>query len=159
MQMQQQEKVRLATGRVEAVARNQPDRFGIKVAGNWYSGWGTMPDVSAGQDVAIAYVENGRFRNVRAIEVLPTSTPKLSDTIGTGSGPSDKDVFVARCVAMKASATLHANEHVEEAWQYLMRDAKTIAEWLLGKGSTPTRVDREKGETPSSSQSAEGVRA
>jgi hypothetical protein len=40
-----------------------------------------------------------------------------------------------------------------------MRDAKTIAEWLLGKGSTPTKVDREKGETPSSSQSAEGVRA
>lgn len=143
-QMQQYEKVRLTTGQVENVV-TQPGRYAIKVAGEWYSAFERACPVSQGQQVAIAFVESGRFRNIKALLVLATGkSPGLSETVPRGFGPRDR--FMALAVALKAAASCYGSE-VEVNTEAIKRLADTFAEWLISKSTgtapTPTLCDCE----------------
>lgn len=140
MNVAQASKVRLATGRVAKLS-TQPDRYAVLVGTEWYSAFEKVCPVSEGQNVAIAYVEKGRFRNIVAVEVLETPTAKLSDTVPGGFQPSEREQFVARCVALKSASTLHSGQDVEKSWMHLTKEAEILVRWLLGKGSSNTRQD------------------
>lgn len=128
-QMQQYEKLRLATGRVENVA-TQPGRYAIKVAGEWYSAFQSVCPVSEGQQVAIAFVESGRFRNIKALSVIAETLRGLSDTVPRGASPRDQ--LIVYSVALKAAASCYGSE-VEVNSEAIKRLADTFAEWLFSK--------------------------
>lgn len=127
------------SGQVQAVAQNNDAQFGVKVDGMWLNGFGKAP-VKRGQMVEITYTENNGYRVIKAIREAKVS---LSETVPRGFGTSDRDVFVARCVAIKAASALHAGSNAEKSWQWLFKEAETITKWLLERPN-------EKGAAPSS---------
>ena len=148
-QMQQYEKIRLATGRVENVVTQQ-GRYAVKIAGEWYSAFERACPVTEGQQVAIAFVENGRFRNIKAVSVLAEKLPGLSETVPRGFGPRDR--FMTFAVALKAAASCYGSE-VEVNSEAIKRLADTFAEWLISKSSgvatlKPTLCDCESCKCP-----------
>ncbi|MBI3412990.1 MAG: hypothetical protein HY051_02850 [Candidatus Aenigmarchaeota archaeon] len=152
--------MRLTAGRVELVWRN-PDRYAVRVGGEYYSAFEKECPVKEGQQVAIAYVENGKFRNIKAIEVVETPTAKLSDTVPRGFGLYERETLMVYSVALKAAATCWAPTGLSS--DGVKKLADNFAEWLLGKvnakPSTCSTVETEKEDAPSSSQSAAAVKA
>lgn len=143
MNSQTTSEVRVYSGQVQAVAQ-QDATYGVKVDGAWFNGSGKAT-VTRGQMVEITYTERNGYRSIQAIREAKVS---LSETVPRGFGTSDRDVFVARCVAIKAASMLHAGSNAEESWQWLFKEADTIAKWLLERPS-------EKGSSPSSLKNQE----
>ena len=138
---QTKSEVRVYSGQVQAVAQ-QSASYGVKVDGAWFNGSGKAT-VSRGQMVEIAYVEHDGYRVIKAI-----GEAKVSVSMHRGFATSDRDVFVARCVAIKAASALHAGRNVEESWQWLFKEADTIAKWLLEprkeKGAAHSSLSNQK---------------
>lgn len=126
-----QNKVRLATGQIENVAI-KPDRYAVLVGGDWYSAFEKVCPVSKGQSVAIAYTENGRWRDIKAIKVLEEKLPGLSSTVPMGFGPYERgrQEFMARCVGLKSAATFYADEGAAKSSD-LVTLAEALTRWLL----------------------------
>jgi hypothetical protein len=128
--------VKVASGEVEAAVQNSETRYGVKLGGLWFNGFGKCP-VERGCNINLKYVERNSFRNIVEIDV----PLKLSGEV-PGTRPSMRDRFVAYSVALKAVATLHAHSGVAEAWQHIRRDTESLAEWLLAKAVQPNSEKR-----------------
>ena len=145
MNSQTTSEVRVYSGQVQAVAQNEDARYGVKVDGAWFNGSGKAP-VKRGQMVEITYTERDGYRSIKEIREAKVG---LSETVPRGFGTSDRDVFVARCVAIKAASTLHAGSNAEESWQWLFKEAEAIAKWLLEqpkKGNIPSSPNNQEGD-------------
>lgn len=125
MNKQTSSEVRVHSGQVQAVAQNSHTRYGIRVNNAWHEGIGKCP-VKKGDAVEIAYKERGRFRDV--VDIRPASL-RLGEPVPTGFGTSDKGVFVAKCVALKACATFYANSG--GSLVALAKASEALAKWLL----------------------------
>lgn len=90
-------------GVVEATAQNAPDRYGFRVGGEWYGGFGSCP-VEKGDEVEVAYADNGRFHNVK--EVRPVEEEANSDGAEASAERSSVNSRIARAVALKCAAAL-----------------------------------------------------
>lgn len=131
MEMQKSNVVRVAEpSAVQAIAQNSDERYGIRVSDRWYNGKGKC-DVVPGNIVEVAYIENGRFRNIKAIRVVSAS-PKLSENVPSGFGPAERNRFVAYCVGLKAAATCLASPDQIHG-DAIKRLAESFALWLLAK--------------------------
>lgn len=66
---------RLTTsGAVEAVSQKD-GRYGVRIGGEWYGGFGTCP-VSEGQVCVVEYVVRGKYRNVVRVREVGDSVPR-----------------------------------------------------------------------------------
>jgi hypothetical protein len=112
-----------ARGRVEATAQNAPERYGLRIGGVWYDGFGQCP-VERDDQVEVVYEDSGgRFRNIE--EVRPVG----SEQLGVRVLEAGRDERVMRCVALKCAATLFASDWatVEE----ILKTAERFEGWLL----------------------------
>lgn len=94
-------------------------QFGIKVRGQWYSGFGIAPQTMVGHNVNFKYVENNvngkTYKNVKLEDILPA---EFGDELQSGlqvkyeesnrpSGQS-KDSHIALQTCLKASTEIHS---------------------------------------------------
>jgi hypothetical protein len=138
-------------GVVEHTAHNTPTRFGVKVDGNWYDGWGQCPDVK-GRNVRIEYRGKGRFRDIQTIAVIEGETteqvyqrpPKTQDNQAARRYPVVFEEYVMddvregtqrRCAALSAAAGYAQYWTPDE----VLRRAKQFEDWLAG-GPTPASL-------------------
>ncbi|GEM_PF-6945191 len=141
------DKVRLATGQIENVAV-KPDRYAVLVKGNWYSAFEKDCPVCKGEMVAIAYVQNEQWKDIKAIDVLEEKLPVLSSTVPRGFSPSERETMMVYSVALKAAASCWAAvDHISS--DGVKKLADNFAEWLLAKAiakpSTAGTVGTDKG--------------
>jgi hypothetical protein len=92
-------------GVVEATAQNAPDRYGLRIGGEWYDGFGSCP-AGRGDAVEVVYSDKGRFHNVE--EVRPA---EVDAEVAQRSSAEDgaRDSRIARAVALKCAARLYAD--------------------------------------------------
>jgi hypothetical protein len=112
-----------AKGRVEATAQNSAERYGLKLAGSWYNGFGQCP-AERGDEIQIDYVENGEYRNLENVRHVDSESE-----LGVRMLDANRDERVVRCVALKCATTLFASEFgtVEE----VLNVAERLEQWLL----------------------------
>jgi len=135
-------------GMVEHTAQNTPTRFGVKVDGVWYDGWGECPEVR-GRNVRIEYREKGRFRDIQTIAIIEGETteqvcerpPKPKRGAKLPQHPvvfqeyvmdDNRDDIQRRCAALSAAAGYAQYWSPDE----VLRRAKQFEDWLAG-GPTP----------------------
>lgn len=146
MEMQKSNVVRVAEpSAVQAIAQNSDERYGIRVSDRWYNGKGKC-EVVPGNVVEVAYVENGRFRNIQAIRMVSAS-PKLPGNVPNGFGSAERNRFVAYCVGLKAAATCLASPDQIHG-DAIKRLAENFAEWLLAKASENAKAGEGKPPSP-----------
>ena len=114
-------------GSVEAVARNKPDRFGLKVGGAWFDGFGSSP-VEKGDEVEVDYVENGRYRNIQEVRLVQERKADSADA------ENDRETHIARAVALKCATRLCEGKPANVA--DVLALAEKLVEWL---SATPRR--------------------
>ena len=85
-------------GVVDATAQNASERYGLRIGGSWYDGFGSCP-VNRGDEVEVDFVEDDRFRNVQEVRMAE----------GVAEPRAELDRRIARAVALKCAATLYAS--------------------------------------------------
>lgn len=111
-------KLQKVKGKVEAVAQNAQNRYGVKVKDQWYNGFGSCP-AKKGQEVDIQYTERNGFRNIKKLSALDLQEAvKVVD---------DQDRAIARCVALKCAVQVVPEGSYDEALSVASRFQK----WLL----------------------------
>ena len=135
-------------GTVEHTAQNTSTRFGVKVDGQWYDGWGECPEVR-GRNVRIEYREKGRFRDIQTIAVIEGETTEQvyerpPKPAGNRMAERHPVVFEEYDVedpdARRRRVALEAAARHGAAWgpEEVLRRAKEFDDWLAG-GPTPPR--------------------
>jgi len=111
-------------GVVEAAAQNAPDRFGFRIGGEWYGGFGSCP-VERGDEVEVVYADNGRFHNVK--EVRPVGETDSNDS-ASNAEQSSKNSRIARAVALKCAAAVNCNNYATA--DDVLGTAEKFERWL-----------------------------
>ena len=124
-------------GVVEATAQNKPDRFGVRIGGEWYDGFGDCP-VQKGDDVAVTFTHRGRFRNIHEVSLV-TAGQKAD-----ASEETKRESRIARAVALKCATKLFEGSPAKAP--DVLELAATFEGWLR---ATPRRKLQEP--APSSS--------
>lgn len=116
--------VKEVRGVVEATAQNAPERYGLRVAGEWYDGFGSCP-VEKGDQVAVVFSDSGRFHNVQDVRL---AEPGAETEPERRAWDEAKDGRIARAVALKCAARLH-----ESNWataKEVLELAEKFESWL-----------------------------
>lgn len=95
-------------GVVEATAQNAHDRYGLRVGGEWYDGFGSCP-AGRGDEVEVVYSDNGRFHNLKhvfCVEGPAEGAPEPGSGTEKSAGQSAADSRIWRSVALKCAAAL-----------------------------------------------------
>ena len=103
-------------GTVEAVAQNAPNRYGVKLYGKWYNGFGTCR-VAKGDHVYIEYELTERdeaiFRNIKLIKKVDDETGQIIEEADKKTEINGKDDRMIRAWALKL-AVLSLSEEVKQ---------------------------------------------
>lgn len=93
-------------------------QFGIKVGGQWYSGFGIATEKMVGQNVKFKYIENNAngktYKNVKLEDILPAPFEELQSGLQTSyqdfNSPKgqSKDSHIALQTCLKASTEIHS---------------------------------------------------
>ena len=122
------DEIKRVRGAVEAVARNKPDRFGLRIGGAWFDGFGSSP-VEKGDEVEVDYVENGRYRNIQEV--------RLGEKGDAVKAEPDRESRIARAVALKCATRLCEGSPAKVA--DVLELAGKLEAWLC---ATPRRDGR-----------------
>ena len=114
-------------GTVEATAQNAPNRFGVKIADKWFDGFGGQGPVQKGDEVEVAYVERGEFKNVKRIKVADVEDENDADTATEEiRGPTVSRIN--RAVALKCAARVVGARGGDG--KSVIETARRFEEWL-----------------------------
>lgn len=108
-------------GAAESVVQNSKERYGVKIDGQWYDGFGTLPVVK-GDEVEIDYEERNGFRNIK--KIVGPGPDSSSETVAV---EQDRDAVIARHVALKCAVQLPKATSPGAA----MSIAEKFQKWLL----------------------------
>lgn len=114
-------------GVVEAAAQNTPERYGLRIGGDWYDGFGDVP-AARGDAVEVQYAENGRYRNVQSVRVVEAaaSDERASD--------------ITRAVALKAAAQVCAGSETQA--KVVLSLAQAFEGWIAAPRSNADKDAR-----------------
>jgi len=60
-------------GEIAAIS-DKEGRWGIRIADDWYNGFGTIPNIQKGDLVDVEYTQKGTFKDV--VKLVPTTQPE-----------------------------------------------------------------------------------
>lgn len=127
--------VKVASGEVEAAAQNSETRYGVRIGGLWFNGFGKCP-VERGCNINLKYVERNGFRNIVSIDV----PLKLSEPVPGAIRPDAKERLVVYSVALKAAASCwRSAEGLSSVG--VKKLAENFAEWLFEMARPPAKIN------------------
>ena len=113
-------------GTVEATAQNAPGRYGVKIADEWFDGFGQCP-VEKGDEVEVAYVERGKFKNLKRVKVAEVDDD--NDAYTATEEMRDPTVSrINRAVALKCAAQVVAGRSGDP--ESVIEIAERFNKWL-----------------------------
>ena len=113
-------------GTVEATAQNARNRFGVKIADCWIDGFGSCP-VKKGDEVEVAYVERGQFKNLKRVKVAEVDDENDADT-ATEEIRDPTVSRINRAVALKCAAQVVSGRSGDP--ESVIETARRFEEWL-----------------------------
>lgn len=117
-------------GVVEWAVQNSATRYGVKVAGVWYNGFGELK-LRRGELVRIVYEVNDGFHDIVQIEPIEPKKilPNKKGADALVSSEDAKGMGIVRAVALKAAVCLYQFRTKEDD-EAVLKTAGRFVEWL-----------------------------
>ena len=117
-------------GVVEWAVQNSPNRYGVKIEGVWYDGFGELK-FGKGELVRIVYEVNDGFHDIVQIEPMEPKEilPNKKGADAPVSSEDAKGMGIVRAVALKAAVCLYQFRS-EQDDESVLKTAGRFVEWL-----------------------------
>lgn len=123
-------------GVVESAVQNSPTRYGVRIGGVWYNGFGKVR-VSKGDLVGVAYTNSDGYNNIEEIavldpeEILPEEKPTEHRQTAAHSEMRDtRDARITRAVALKSAVVLYQSRTKNDSDETVLKTAEKFEKWL-----------------------------
>lgn len=119
-------------GEVEVAVQNAATRYGVRVGGVWYNGWGEVP-VSKGAVVEIKYSVNSGYTDIEALRVLEGDViERFDDDDDVPAAKwcgAQRDARITKAVALKCACVLLQHGRKKEL-EAVLNAAGEFERWL-----------------------------
>jgi hypothetical protein len=132
---EKRKQVETVQGVVEHAVQNTNTRYGVRIGGVWYNGFGRLP-VRKGDLVAVDFVNHDGYANIENIEEAGFAGEPAAAATSRGAAqaqaPDDRDGRITRAVALKCAVVLWSRSRRQDIESRTLESARLFEAWLSG---------------------------